>query len=91
MGRFDISAVIKFILDVNGRDKLSYIGYSMGACIFFVAMIDHPDLNSKIETMIAMGPAVSLAHMANPIIRTLAPFVKYIEVRLNNTYCTMNQ
>ncbi len=92
MGRFDIPAVIKYILTANGREKLSYIGYSMGACVFFVAMIAHPELNYKIDTMIALGPAVSLAHMGNPFVRTVAPMVKQIEVRLStrtiykNTY-----
>lgn len=83
MGKYDLPAVFDFILAKNGnpKGKLSYIGYSMGASMFFVAMITYPDLNSKIEVMIALGPAVSLAHIASPVIRAIAPFVKYIEVR----------
>lgn len=82
MGRYDIPAVVQFILARNGKSetKLSYIGYSMGASMFFVAMIAHPELNSKIEVMIALGPAASLAHIASPVIRAVAPFAKYIEV-----------
>ncbi|KZS21232.1 Lipase-like protein [Daphnia magna] len=81
MGRYDIPAVIHFILARNGRPemKLSYIGYSMGASMFFVAMIAHPELNSKIEVMIALGPASSLANIQSPVIRAIAPFVKHIE------------
>jgi lysosomal acid lipase/cholesteryl ester hydrolase len=85
MGKYDLPAVINFILTTNGNPegKLSYIGYSMGASMFFVAMITDPDLNTKIEVMIALGPAVSLAHIASPVIRAIAPFVKYIEVCWN--------
>ena len=82
MGKYDIPAVIDFILAKNGNPdgKLSYIGYSMGASMFFVAMVNDPNLNSKIEVMIALGPAVSLANIASPVVRAFAPFVKYIEV-----------
>jgi len=82
MGKYDIPAVIHFILAENGNPegKLSYVGYSMGVSMFFVAVITDPDLNSKIEVMIALGPAVSLAHIASPVVRTIAPFIKYIEV-----------
>lgn len=88
MGRYDIPAVIHFILARNGRPemKLSYIGYSMGASMFFVAMIAHPELNSKIEVMIALGPASSLANIQSPVIRAIAPFVKHIEVRSRTNY-----
>lgn len=84
MGKYDIPAVIDFVLAKNRNPmndgKLSYIGYSMGASMFFVAAIADPDLNSKIEVMIALGPAVSLAHIASPVVRAIAPLIKYIEV-----------
>lgn len=80
MGKYDIPAIINFIRASSGRDKLIYIGYSMGVCTFFIAMITHPELNSKIEIMIAMGPAVSMAHVSSPIFRSLAPAVRGFEV-----------
>jgi lysosomal acid lipase/cholesteryl ester hydrolase len=49
--------------------------------MFFVAMATYPELQSKIETMVALAPATSLAHMTSPIFR-LAPFIKPIEVGL---------
>ncbi|XP_057375196.1 lipase 3-like [Daphnia carinata] len=81
MGKYDIPAVIQFILARNGRPemKLIYIGYSMGASMFFVAMVAHPELNSKIELMIALAPAASLANIASPVLRAIAPFGKHIE------------
>lgn len=51
----------------------------MGCSMFFVAMATYPELQSKIETMVALAPATSLAHMTSPIFR-LAPFIKPIEV-----------
>lgn len=76
----DIPAVLEFILSKTGREKLIYIGYSMGCSMFFVAMATFPELGSKIEMMIGMAPAVSLAHMTSPVIRRIAPYVKQVEV-----------
>lgn len=80
MGKYDVPAVLKFILQKTGKEKLIYVGYSMGCSMFFVAMATHPELTSKVEVMMGLAPAGSLAHMSSPVIRTVAPFVKHIEV-----------
>ncbi|XP_046648322.1 gastric triacylglycerol lipase-like [Daphnia pulicaria] len=92
MGKFDIPAVLNFILFKTERKKLIYIGHSMGCSMFFVAMATYPDLQSKIETMVALAPATSLAHMTSPIFR-LAPFIKPIEflLRLLKTRAFLSQ
>ena len=80
MGKYDVPAILEFILTKTGRDKLIYIGHSMGCSMFFVAMSTFPQLGSKIELMVALAPAVSLGGMASPIMRAVAPFVKQVEV-----------
>lgn len=80
MGRYDIPAVIDFIIAETKRQKLVYVGFSMGCAMFFVCMSTRPNYNDKIETMIGLAPAVSLGNMASPVIRAVAPFVKQIEV-----------
>jgi len=52
MGEYDIPAVINYILSQGNQTTLNYIGHSMGGAIFFIAMIKHPELNAKIETMV---------------------------------------
>lgn len=54
MGKYDIPAVINYILAKSGRDKLIYAGHSLGGAIFFIAMITHPELNDKIEMMVSI-------------------------------------
>jgi hypothetical protein len=51
----------------------------MGCAIFFVAMINHPELNNNIEVMMALAPATALDHMRSPI-RYFAPFVTALQV-----------
>ena len=81
MGNYDVPAVIKYILKTTGQQKLIYIGHSLGCAMFFIAMVDHPELNDKIELMIALAPASSMAYFKN-YLRLFSPFVDQIAVRI---------
>ena len=61
MGKYDIPAVINYVLAKTGRSTMSYIGHSMGCAMLFIGMIEHPELNAKIDVMIALAPGTSLA------------------------------
>lgn len=52
IGKYDIPAVINYILDKTSLTKLIYTSHSMGGAVFFIAMITHPELNDKIEMMV---------------------------------------
>ena len=80
MGKYDIPAVLNFILSETGRNKLIYIGHSMGCTMFFVTMSTFPELGSKIELMVALAPAVSLANMDSTFFKIQARFVRQFEV-----------
>lgn len=79
MGNYDIPACINYVLKKTGAGKLVYIGHSMGTAIFWVAMITHPELNSKIDVMIALAPAASVANVKS-LVKFTAPFITPIEV-----------
>ena len=85
MGVYDIPAVIEHILHKTNLSTLSYVGHSMGCAMFFVAMIKHPELNDKIDVMVALAPATSLANMKSPI-QYATPFASIIEVCYSNDH-----
>ena len=89
MGKYDIPAVINYVLTKTGRSTMSYIGHSMGCAMFFVSMIEHPELNAKIDVMIALAPAASLAE-SKTIIRYQAPFVNQIVVCILFCFLPLN-
>jgi len=66
MGRYDLPAVLDYVLNVTGKSNLSYIGHSMGTTMFFVLLSTRPEYNSKINFMGALGPAVFLNHGTGP-------------------------
>lgn len=64
MGAKDIPASVKYILHETRQEKLSYVGYSLGCTIFFIAMIEHPELNNSVDAMFALAPASNLANIS---------------------------
>ncbi|XP_057376938.1 gastric triacylglycerol lipase-like [Daphnia carinata] len=85
IGNFDIPAMINYILSVTGLPTISYIGHSLGCGVFFIAMVKHPELNAKIDAMIALAPLSSFAHSSTLVFRILATFGKAIETILRAT------
>ena len=68
MGRYDVPAIIAYVLEVSGFNKLIYVGHSQGTTAFFSALTDPVSsryVNSRIEKFIALGPVVYLANMQN--------------------------
>lgn len=80
MGIYDLPAMIDYILNVTGEDKLQYVGYSEGTTIFFVMCSEKSEYNSKIEISHQFAPGVFMSHMRNPFFRVFGPHVRKIEV-----------
>lgn len=80
MGKYDIPASIQYVLTKTEQTSLSYIGHSLGCAVFFIAMAYRPELNAKIDVMIALAPVTAQAHSQTGLRRT-APFVNQMIVR----------
>lgn len=52
----------------------------MGCTMFFVCMSLHPELNDKIDVMIALAPAVSMAKSTAPLILSQGPIAEQVKV-----------
>lgn len=66
---YDIQAGIDFILQETGQQRLSFVGHSLGCALFFIAMIQEPQLNEKIDVMFALGSATNLNHFTGTMKR----------------------
>lgn len=81
IGRYDLPAMIDFVLNTTSKEKLAYIGHSQGTTAFFVMCSEKPEYNEKITTMIALAPLAWASHMKSPFVRMAAPF-NYYEIAL---------
>lgn len=73
MAKYDLPAMIQYILDFSGHDKLSYVGHSMGCAVFFAGMALNPELNNKVHVMMALAPSVYGKHIRNKLARLSVP------------------
>ncbi|XP_053441119.1 lipase member M [Nycticebus coucang] len=66
MARFDLPAVINFILQKTGQEKIYYVGYSQGTTMGFIAFSTMPELAQKIKMYFALAPIATVKYAKSP-------------------------
>nr|XP_022912359.1 lipase 3-like [Onthophagus taurus] len=79
IGTYDLPAMIDYILEVTGQEKLFYIGHSQGTTSFFVMASERPEYNDKIILSVQLGPAAFMDNAYNPYLKLLALYEPYLE------------
>lgn len=67
----DIPDSITYILARTHVCSLSYIGFSQGTAQAFAALSLHPQLNQKVNVLIALAPAISPAGLSARVVDAL--------------------
>lgn len=67
MGKYDLTAMIDYVLDRTAQKQLFYIGHSQGTLIAFSQLGTNARLSSQIKLFLAMGPVSNVAHIKSPI------------------------
>lgn len=67
MAKYDIPAVIEYILKKTGKKQLYFIGHSQGTLQAFAAFSQNATLAKKVKQFYAMGPVATIAHIESPI------------------------
>ena len=82
MGRYDVPAMMTYILKKTRRPKFVYIADSLGCTSFFMAMNYRPELNQKVAVMFALAPSTSVGHIRDPMLRHIViPLYEPIRVK----------
>ncbi|XP_068082718.1 gastric triacylglycerol lipase isoform X2 [Anabrus simplex] len=79
MGIYDLTAITDYILRRTGQEKLSFIGYSMGATMFFAMASEKPEYNKNFNVMIALTPAMYIKYCISPMPKMFAIAGKQLE------------
>nr|XP_022912363.1 lipase 3-like [Onthophagus taurus] len=72
LGVYDLPAMIDYVLETTGHEKLQYVGHSQGNTIFYVMCSERPEYNSKIISQFSMAPIAYVSHMKSPLLKTLS-------------------
>ncbi|XP_025261798.1 lipase 3 isoform X2 [Camponotus floridanus] len=67
LGIYDLPAMIDYVLEMTGYEKIFYVGHSEGTTQFWVTASEKPEYNSKITLMIALAPAAFSGNLRGPI------------------------
>uniref|UniRef100_A0A2D4HP06 Partial AB-hydrolase lipase domain-containing protein n=1 Tax=Micrurus lemniscatus lemniscatus TaxID=129467 RepID=A0A2D4HP06_MICLE len=71
MARYDLPAMISFIVKKTRNSKIHLVGYSQGATQGLIALSSVPYVAEKIKMFHALSPATTLKNSQTPIIKLL--------------------
>ncbi|CAD0199428.1 unnamed protein product [Chrysodeixis includens] len=71
IGRYDLPAMIDYVLDKTNRTKLTYVGHSQGTTAFLVMCSEMPEYNDKISLMAGLSLVGAIPKMKSPVLNLL--------------------
>ena len=83
MAKYDLPAMLNFVLKKTQQPSLYYVGHSQGTLIAFAELSRNVDLSNKVKAFFALGPVTTVGNMESPI-KYLSYFVPELEVRWND-------
>ncbi len=78
--RYDIPAMVEYILAYTGYSKVAYVGFSQGTAACFAALSLTPHLNDRVSVFAALSPALAVRGLAR------SPLLALVEADLSFIY-----
>jgi len=78
MAKYDLPAQLNYVLEKTEKEKIYYIGHSMGTTTYLVMNILDQTWGEKVELAVLLAPIAYVDHMTSPI-KYLAPFAGMID------------
>lgn len=72
IGRYDLPAMIDYVILKTGVRDIFYVGHSQGTTAFFVMASERPEYNRKIKLMSALAPVAFMSHVESIFFKILA-------------------
>ncbi|NWV30033.1 LICH hydrolase, partial [Origma solitaria] len=69
MGKYDIPAVLYFVMNKTGQKDVYYFGHSEGSASGFIAFITYPDLSQRIKVFFALAPVLTITDATSPMVK----------------------
>ncbi|XP_050393751.1 gastric triacylglycerol lipase [Patella vulgata] len=82
MARFDLPAVVDYVLAKSGQSQVIYVGHSQGTTIGFAGFSQNQTLASKIKLFVALAPVAKVAHIRGPY-KLVGPYAYDLEFLTN--------
>ena len=80
MGDYDAPAQVDYIRRITGKQKITYVGHSMGTTQLFYALSDKPDFwKDRLNLFVALAPVTRLDNTGCELFLYGSKFEKYIK------------
>lgn len=74
MAKYDLKAVVNYVLKATGENTISYVGHSQGTTQAFLGFSQDKELASKISLAVMLAPVLFVTKMSSPFLKYLANF-----------------
>lgn len=80
MAKYDLPAVLNYVLKHTGNSQLHYVGHSQGTTIGFIEFGRNPELGKKIKGFHALAPIATVGHIkgAMKVLSNFAAEVQFL-------------
>ena len=78
--------MLDYVMEATGKEKIYYIGHSMGTSTFMAMNSLDQSWADKVELAVLLAPIAYVEHMSSPI-KYLVPFLGMIDVSLMSNIC----
>lgn len=80
MARYDLPAMLKFVVSKTSQPSLYYVGHSQGTLIAFAEFSRNKELTKLVKRFFALGPVTTTGHIESPIkyFRHLGPELEFL-------------
>ena len=79
MARYDLPAMLKFVMNKTSQSSLYYVGHSQGTLMAFAEFSRNKELAKSVKKFYALAPVATVGNMTSPI-KYLAAFTPEIQV-----------
>lgn len=73
VAKYDLPAMIDYVLNATGEKRLYYIGHSQGTTAAFALLSENAEYNDKIKLLTVLAPVATIGHMS-VFLKYIAPF-----------------
>jgi len=74
MAKYDLPAMLNYTLEQTGKEKIHYVGHSMGTTTFMAMNSVDQSWADRVELAVLLAPVAFMDNMESPL-RYLAPFI----------------
>ncbi|XP_063366260.1 lipase 3-like [Cydia amplana] len=82
IGKYDIPAMVDYVLKATAMEQLIYVGYSQGGLTYFVMNSERPEYAKKIKLFLGLAPGSRQYNTRSQTIRVAVNIVNSLRVRL---------